>query len=315
MDKIEQILSTNGIVQFLFLVLVTAFGCAKVTVQGRCCRKYIRNSQDSVLYNVMFFASVAAALAIALPLSSVTTSIVVWAAIHSFSYAAFQILYSVALTCGPVSLTVLIINFSSLISTAFSVIALNEKLFLTQVIGIIFLITSMILSCNKTAGEKKATKKWVILTVTCLLTNGVGACIQMMFSRSETVKNIPNSDNTYLVVLYIFSAIVSLFVYLIVANTGKKEKSTFWFSKNVLFYAMAVGVIIGIFQKGYMMGNKTIPGTFMFPTYYGLQSLGMSLIGIILFKDRLSIRQKIGIVFGVCCIAMMNVKVGISFSF
>lgn len=315
MDKIEQILSSNGIVQFLFLALVSALGCTKVSVQGRCCRKYIRNSQDSVLYNAMFFASVAVALAVALPLSAPTATIIGMSSVHSISYAAFQIIYSVALTCGPVSLTVLIINFSVLIPTALSVVALGDKLYFTQMIGIAFLIISMVLSCNKTEDEQKATKKWLFLTITCLLTNGVGSCVQKIFYETKTAKLIPNSDNTYLVCLYVFSAIVSCIVYAFVANTGKKEKSTFWFSKNVLFYSIAVGVIIAVFQKMYMMGNKCIPGTFMFPTYYGLQSLGMSLIGIVFFKDRLTVKQKIGILFGIACIAMMNVKVGFSVSF
>ncbi len=315
MEKIEQIISSNGIIQLLFLVIVTSFGCLKVTIQGRCSRKYIRNTQDSILYNMMFFASVAISLAIALPLAIPNGTIIGMAAVNSLTNTAFQVLYTVALTIGPVSLTVLIINFSVLIPTALSVFALGDKLFFTQMVGIMFLIVSMLLSVNRTEGEKKANKKWLILTVTCLLVNGAGSCIQKLFYQTETAKKILNSDNTYLVFIYIFSSVLALFIYLFCSHTGEKEKSTFWFSKNVAFYAMAVGVVIAIFQKLYMMGNKLIDGSFMFPTYYGLQSLGMSLIGIILFKDKLTLKQKTGILFGVACIAMMNVKAGFSIGF
>ena len=263
----------------------------------------------------MFFASVAAALSIALPLAVPDRVTVGMAAANSLTNTAFQILYTVALTTGPVSLTVLIINFSVLIPTAMSFFVLGERLFLTQMIGIAFLLVSMLLSVNKSEGEQKASKKWLILTVACLLINGAGSCIQKFFYQTQTAKTVLNSDNTYLVFVYIFSSAFAFAVYLFCAHTGKKEKSTFWFSKNVLFYAVAVGVVIAIFQKLYMLGNKLIDGSFMFPTYYGLQSLGMSLIGIVLFKDKLTVKQKIGILFGVACIAMMNIKSGFSIGF
>ena len=314
MEGFEQILSTNGIIQLIFLVITSAVGCSKVTVQSRLSRQYIRNSQDSVLYNVMFFASVGAALAIALPLAAPTKTILIFAALSSIATSAFQILYSVALTAGPVSLTVLIINFSVLFPTAMSIFYIGENFYITQMFGILCLIISMLLSCNKTEGEQKISTKWLMLTITCLLANGIASCVQKLFYQTETSK-IPNSDNTYLVFIYIFATAVSLSFYLIKANTGKKERSTYWFSKNVLFYAMLVGVIIAVFQKLYMMANKNIDGSLMFPTYYGLQSLGMTLIGILLFKDHLTSKQKLGILFGTVSIIMMNIKAGFSISF
>lgn len=309
LEQFEQILRSNGLLQLVFLVITTVFACAKVTIQSRACRKYILNSQDSVLYNVMFFASVAAALAIALPLAAPTRIIIIFAAISSITTSAFQILYSVALTAGPVSLTVLIVNFSVLFPTAMSVLFLGDNLYLSQMLGIVCLIISMLLSFNKGENEQKANTKWLILTIVCLLTNGLGSCIQKVFYETDT-SNIANSDNTYLVFIYIFSSVLSLTFYFIKANTGKKEKSTYWFSKNVLFYAMLVGVIIAIFQKLYMMSNKNIDGVVMFPTYYGLQSLGMTLIGIALFKDNLNAKQKLGIVFGTLSIVLMTLKLG-----
>jgi len=312
LQEIEQIISSNSITQLLFLVFVTCFACVKVTIQGRCCRKYIRNTQDSVLYNMMFFASVALAISIVLPLAVPDFTTLWMSGLYSTTNASFQVLYTVALASGPVSLTVLIVNFSVLFPTTLSILFLGDRFFFTQMIGIVCLVVSMILSCNRTEGEQKANKKWLIVTIVCLLVNGVGGCVQKLFYQTETAKTVANSDNTFLVFTYLFSAILALVVYLVGAHTGKKEKSTYWFSKNVLFYALAVGAVIAVFQKMFMMGNKLIPGSIMFPTYYGLQSLGMSLIGIVLFKDKLTARQKIGVLFGIASIALMNVKIGFS---
>lgn len=305
----KELVLSNGIAQFFIIVLLTVFACAKVTIQGRACRKYVRNTQDSVLYNTLFFASVAIALCVMFPMAAPEKSTVLLAAVSSIANVAFQVLYSVSLTMGPVSLTVLIVNFSVLIPTAMSFFAFGEKMYYTQLLGIAFLIVSMILSVNKTEGEQKASKKWLIFTLIALVCTGTSSSIQKLFYKTEASKTA-NSDITLLVLIYVFSTILAFAVYIFKAGTGKKEKSTFWFSKNVLFYAVGVGVLIAVFQKLFMFCSENIDGSFMFPTYTGLQSVSMSIIGIILFKDNLSARQKLGVACGVFSIAVMNLKIG-----
>ena len=78
----------------------------------------------------------------------------------------------------------------------------------------------------------------------------------------------------------------------------------------MLFYAVGIGVILAVFQKLYMLGIEHIPGTVMFPTYAGMQSLAMTVIGIVLFKDHLSARQKIGVLCGIASVALINLKLG-----
>ena len=58
---------------------------------------------------------------------------------------------------------------------------------------------------------------------------------------------------------------------------------------------------------------EKIDGGFMFPTYSGMQSLGMTVIGILLFKDKLSKRQVLGVVTGISCVVLMNVRWGLLF--
>ena len=51
------ILEKNDLFRFLFIILLTVLACAKVTLQGKVSRRYIRTTQDSVLYNVLFFTA------------------------------------------------------------------------------------------------------------------------------------------------------------------------------------------------------------------------------------------------------------------
>ena len=50
--------------QFLLLVLVSVFACAKVTLQGSMSRKHIRTVSDTLWFNVLLFACIALLFAV-----------------------------------------------------------------------------------------------------------------------------------------------------------------------------------------------------------------------------------------------------------
>lgn len=305
-----ELLKTNGLIQALFLVLLTALACTKVTLQGRVSRRYIRVAQDSVLYNALFFSAVALALFIVFPQSSPTPEIVLLALLSGVCNAMFQILYSIALNEGPVSLTVLMTGFSVFFPTVLCIAVFHEKLFLTQFVGVLLLLASMILNAGHGPNDKKGSVKWIVLTLLAMLASGGTGCIQKLFYSTES-SAMPNSTNTFLVTVYIFSALLSFATYFFGKYTGKKEKSSFWFNKNVLFYALGIGVVLAVFQKLYMLGIAAIDGSVFFPTYSGMTSLAMTAIGIVLFKDHLSRRQWLGVLCGIASVALINIKIGI----
>ena len=297
----------NYFLQFLVILVLVILGSAKVTLQSAASRKYIRNAQDSILYNTMFFASVATCFALFFPHSAVNGEIVLLAAIVSSLTVTFQIIYSIALTIGPVSITVLIVNFHIFIVTLISAIVFHETLYLTQVLGIVFLIFSMLYSVKRSADEKKATSKWLFLTLISMFSTGLASTAQKLFHLTPSAQ-IENASNTFLLWIYILSASIALLVAVFRSHFGKREKSTFWFNKNVLFYAMAVGAIICVYQKFYMFGLSNLDGMFMFPTYSGMVALFMTTIGILFFKDKLTKRQLCGVALGICSVVLMNLR-------
>ena len=296
------------ILQFLVICLLVVLGCAKVTVQGQASRKFIRCTPDSVLFNAQLFLVIAVVMAVVFPLGGIGWGGVLLAAGAALGTFLFQTCYALALKCGPVSLTVLIVNFSVLFSTVFSILAYNEKIFLTQLFGIAFLLASMFLSVKKEDGEKGVSKKWVVLALTAMLTNSGAAILMKIFVKTLSAE-FENSQNTFVVLMYIIASAMAFGYYFLGTVTDKKEKNTYgFFNKFAWLYALIIGVVLGIYQKFYMLGMEQIDGAFMFPTYAGMQSLGMTVIGILLFKDRLSIRQKIGIACGIVCVVLMNIR-------
>ena len=63
-----------------------------------------------------------------------------------------------------------------------------------------------------------------------------------------------------------------------------------------------------------MTANMRIPGSFFFPTFSGMSSVLMTVIGILLFGDRLNKRQWVGVLFGIGAVVLLNVQFGSSFT-
>lgn len=301
--------------QFVFTVIITAMACTKVTLQSAACRRHIRNSQDSLMFNAMFFASVAIFLSMTLNMRVPNAEILTWACIMAVGNMLFQVVYSVALTEGPVSITVLIINFAVIVPTTVSAIVFKENIFVSQLLGILCLLISFPLSMKEsTGGEKGVNKKWVILTVITLIADSAVMTMQKMFRITESYSEAPDtSSNTFLLFIYIFSAIFALIVYFAKTRMYPEEKRSFRFGKSVIFFALAMGLDLAVYQKFYMTANMEIPGSFFFPTFSGLQSVSMTVIGILLFKDRLNRRQLTGVLFGILAVILLNVQFGRSF--
>ena len=118
-----------------------------------------------------------------------------------------------------------------------------------------------------------------------------------------------NSQNTFMVLAYAIAACLAFAFYLFIAHTGRREVNTYgFFNPRVLLYVLLIGMVLGVYQKLNMIGMERIDGGFLFPTFSGMQSLGMTVIGILLFKAKLSLRQIFGVICGIICVVLMNVR-------
>ncbi len=292
--------------QFLIIFALVALGTAKTTLQGRISKKYIRNSQDTLIYNAEVFAAIAVVMAVIFKVSIPDKTLICFALAGACTTLIFQSTYSVALSTGPVSLTVLIVNFNVLITTAVSVFAFKDKFYLTQLFGILLLFVSMFLSTAKVEDGKKANAKWLIMTITATVSTGIGALLQKYYGKLPS--DVEASDTTFLFFMYGFASIFGVITILMKRYTGKKQKSTMGFNKAVLGVSCIIGLVLGVYQKFYMNALVNIDGTLLFPTYAGLSSLSMTLIGVVMFKDSLSKKQILGVACGVICIVLMNMR-------
>ena len=302
----------NYALQFLLVLPVAIFAGIKVTLQGQMSRRHIRTLADTIWFNVLLFAGIAIMLAVVFPAGRLDGVILGFGLLAGCTTVLAQTFYALAFNSGPVSLTVLIANFSILINTVFSAIVFKEKVYLSQICGIVFLVSSMMLSTSHDHGDAKANRRWLFYSIIVMLAFGVGNSIQKLFWITES-SSIPNSDVTFLIVMYLSASLIALVLYAFLA--GKKQTSALGFQKSVLLFALAIGASLCFFQKTSMYALANVDGSFYFPTVSGLQSLWITAVGIVLFKDKLSRKQKLGVVCGILCVALMNLRFGPTIQF
>lgn len=209
MEKISELLRTVPIMQFLLVCVMVFFASSKVTIQGAASRRHIRCPQDSLLYNSMFFAFVGLTLACLFSVAVPTSELILWSFMLAVSTVLFQVSFSIALTEGPVSLTTLIANLAVIVPTVVSAVVFREKIYFSQLLGIIMLIISLPLSMKEGGeGEMKISRKWVFICAIAFLAHSTLITLQKLFVITDSSK-LENASNTFLIFAYIFSAVMA----------------------------------------------------------------------------------------------------------
>lgn len=139
------------------ILILCVLATAKVTLQGLFAKKNIRSFSDGIFFNgLIFFFSALLFFKNAL---NFQPSIVLFGCVFGILTVLFQLCYIKAMSCGNVSLTVLIVNLSMMIPLTVSVFFYNEPISTLRFVGILLTIVSLTL--NTDIKEKSAAfQKW-----------------------------------------------------------------------------------------------------------------------------------------------------------
>ena len=96
-----------------------------------------------------------------------------YSVLFALTYAGSTVTLILALGCGSLAMSSLIISYSLLIPTVYGLLFWNESISVLQVFGIAALIVSLFLIREQTTEERKpVTVRWLILIGIAALTNG-----------------------------------------------------------------------------------------------------------------------------------------------
>lgn len=282
---------------FLVILILCILATAKVTLQGFFAKTNIKTVTDAILFNGLIF--IFASLFFLKNIWNFRISVVLFGIIFGAFTIIFQLCYIKAMSCGNVSLTVLIVNLSMVIPLTVSLIFYNEQLNILRLCGIILTFIVLILNVNKKERSLNF-KKWFPLCLLASFTNGCLAICQQVFGKTQW----KNETQCFVSWSYITAAAFSILLYSFFKAKG--NKITFKIKPSVILYGLCMGAVLGLFQVINTKAISTIDSTLLFPTYNGGTLILSNVSSITFLKEKLKNNQKISILVGIIAIILLN---------
>ncbi len=291
--------------EYLLIPLACALASLKVTLQSKFSKKGSHTLAQSVLFTAVMFATISVMFLPTLFDGGVTgTTVLYAAALGIFSYL-YQVFYVLALSRGRMTLTVLINNFGMLIPMAVSIFMLGDPFTPLIGVGVVLVFASLCLSVTQKKEARRSGggegAKWLILALIVFLTNGIASAAQKLYT-AKAGADIQLFE--FVCISYLFAAAASFITYLFLSPADKKNGIK-PITKGEAFIGCGVGAALGVFQCVNTVAMSLIGGSVYYPANNCLTSLMLALIGALLFKERFTVKQYVGIVLGIVAVVIL----------
>ena len=211
-----------------------------------------------------------------------------------------------ALQVGPLSYTTVIISFSTLISALSGVLFFEESIGLWQIIGMVLMLASFALANGGENGGKRANLRWLLLCVVAFLATGAIGVMQKIHQSSAFKGEL----NAFLVIAFAVSAFLSGVVALLLRKkeSGSEENRNDRGGMRLLIFLMLIsGVCVAVNNKLNLYLSGVIDSIIFFPVVNGGGLVLTTLASLLIFKERLRVKQWIGILLGIASVLCLCV--------
>ena len=214
-----------------------------------------------------------------------------------------------ALEIGPMSYTQVIISFSTLISAMSGAIFWDESIEWAHWVGIALMLVSFVLAVERKNDEKGVSLRWLVVSlISFLFCGGIGV-MQKLHQSSDFKGEL----NGFLVIAFIISFVFSLILWLVTrkkgASAGEKEPADSGKRKKAIavFVVLTLlnGAAVAVNHKLNLYLSGVMASAVFFPIVNGGGLVTTTLAAVIIFKERLSAKQWIGIIFGTASVVFL----------
>ena len=285
--------------EYLLIPLTCILASVKILIQSKFAKDKTRTPLDAIFFNGIIFLTGAAVLWLVLDVQLTAAALIAGLAVGLINLS-YQLCYVSAFSCGPISLTALISNVSMVVPVIFSAIVYGEQLNLSRILGILVTVAALYFSTAVPKGSK-LNVKWIVFTALAFLANCSSNIAIKVYLKSFAV----GDSSSFVAVHFTASALFSLLLFCILTARGKR--CTYPVNKTVFFTAGIIGIVLGVFNLIYAHAMFVLDATLLLPLYNGGTTLLVTLGTALLFKERLTRRQYIGIVLGLAAIVLMSI--------
>ena len=287
-------------IHYLLFIPLVLLASSKVLLQGMISRNYLKNATDVTLYNSMVFGGMTVIYLVLNGMNIPNPRLLPYGIAYGLLLAAYQVFYTLAFQRGPVSHTALIVTFNNVFAITFGILYCNETLSLINIIGLAAMLLSLVLTVDfKQSKAHQFSFTWFILSLSAMTVMGISNIILKLQKMT-----VPGSDISMLLITYFFGT-VGLFLFYLFQSKVLKQKKMVILLRSRVIAIMTVSVILGAYFILYMLGVGSIPSVVFFPVVNIAPTTMISVFGILVFKDRLSLQQKWSMFFGITATVLL----------
>ncbi len=166
----------------------------------------------------------------------------------------------------------------------------NEELTIARIIGLIAILFAIIM-CN--SGAKKPEKRTLLLGIAVFFLNGFVSVVSKTHQISKVSEYVSSLDFAFLTNVVKAIVCVGLIVVFRKSMSGKLfEKKP---GKNFLMIIITASLANSLSFIFQLVGATTLPATVLYPLVTGGSIILTSLAGVIVFKEKLNVKQWVGI--------------------
>lgn len=223
---------------------------------------------------------------------------IIYSVAFAIAYSVNAIFTVLAINTGPLSLTSLIGQYSLIIPTLCGLLILNEEAGVALIIGIVLLLVSLLLiNLEGKKEEKKITLKWGIYVFLSFVGNGGCSTIQ----KIQQIKCNGAYKSEFMIIALLISTI-ALFICTLISERDIMVHS---FKKGFPYYSTC-GLANGAVNFFVLVLATRMPASVMFPIISAGGIVTTALISIFVYKEKLSLPQKIGMVLGIAAVVVLG---------
>ena len=177
-----------------------------------------------------------------------------------------------------------------------------------QIIGLVLLFIALYL-CVDPKSNMKISKKWIVFCVIFFLCAGASGIILKMYNKSDSSAEM----NTMMIITALTAMVSFVIIYVVSGLLRVKNNQSFLIiekNKNAFLWSILFIGLCGLVSGGYQRLNMyltgALPSIVFFPTFNGVVIFLSCISGVVLFKEKLSVKQIVGLVLGVICIMLVG---------
>ncbi len=280
--------------KYLLVFTTATLATMKVSFQSSFAKKGVHTAADGIFFNMLIFA--ASALLFFPYLFKASGAALLCGAIYAVCNVSFQLTYTRALAEGNVSVAVMFANFGMLVPIVLSCVLYGDRPSAIRIVGILLTAAAFLVTVKP--GGSKGEKRYFAYALLAMLLNGASLSVQKLVGAQGI------GGLSFVAASYLCCTVLSGCVYAACALRGNRR--SFKITKRPILAAIGAGCSLAVYLAVNTYAAGVIDGSFHYPAHSGGSILLSTLVGVLLFKDKLSGRQIAACVLGVTAIVLMN---------